>query len=229
MLTYWTIGGNINAFLSDTTRREKYGKNLLLRLGQEISIDQRTLYQAAQFHRVYPRVNLSLPLNWSHYRYLSRLPNESQRRYWERRIIREHLSVKDLLGLLTSQENGASAPALSTPSRGLLYHYRVIKRSDLVSGGDVCLVDCGFENYIEPPSSSVRIDNTRIYRSVKNESYTLRAMRVTKEKIYVYKALIERIVDADTLVVIVDCGFGIYHREILRLRFIDAPEKSTTA
>jgi micrococcal nuclease len=43
-------------------------------------------------------------------------------------------------------------------------------------------------------------------------------------KLYHYKATVTRIVDADTLYVLIDCGFSIYKKEKLRLARIDAPE-----
>lgn len=42
---------------------------------------------------------------------------------------------------------------------------------------------------------------------------------------YRYIADLERVIDGDTIVVVLDLGFDIYRRETLRLRGIDAPEK----
>ena len=48
------------------------------------------------------------------------------------------------------------------------------------------------------------------------------------EATYVYKAVVERIVDGDTLLVQVDLGFGLWTRQYLRLRGIDCPEIETS-
>ncbi len=45
----------------------------------------------------------------------------------------------------------------------------------------------------------------------------------------IYKAELERVIDGDTLHVILDLGFKLTHREILRLRGINAPELSSAA
>jgi len=45
----------------------------------------------------------------------------------------------------------------------------------------------------------------------------------------IYMARIRRVVDGDTLVVMVDLGFGVEIAETLRLRGIDAPELPTRA
>ena len=42
-------------------------------------------------------------------------------------------------------------------------------------------------------------------------------------------AHVERVIDGDTILVEIDCGFNIRARQRLRLRGIDAPEMSTKA
>jgi micrococcal nuclease len=42
---------------------------------------------------------------------------------------------------------------------------------------------------------------------------------------YVYRGRCVRVVDGDTYDILVDCGFGIYHRIRVRLRGVDTPEK----
>jgi micrococcal nuclease len=45
--------------------------------------------------------------------------------------------------------------------------------------------------------------------------------------IYIYKAELVRVVDGDTVDLIIDCGFDILKRERFRLYGIDAPEMNT--
>ena len=47
-----------------------------------------------------------------------------------------------------------------------------------------------------------------------------------KPALYTYQAVVERVVDGDTLWTEIDCGFDIWVRQKLRLRGIDAPELS---
>lgn len=42
---------------------------------------------------------------------------------------------------------------------------------------------------------------------------------------YVYRGRCVRVVDGDTYDILVDCGFGIYHKIRVRLRGVDTPEK----
>jgi micrococcal nuclease len=49
------------------------------------------------------------------------------------------------------------------------------------------------------------------------------------ETAYTYAAQIERVIDGDTLLVMIDCGFELFHRQRLRLLAVNAPEMSTEA
>lgn len=48
-----------------------------------------------------------------------------------------------------------------------------------------------------------------------------------KKPDYRYQALVERVVDGDTVVLLLDLGFDIHHRMKCRLARINAPEMST--
>ena len=65
--------------------------------------------------------------------------------------------------------------------------------------------------------------------SIIDKKYSLKKSKLNSRKLNVYKAFVTRVVDGDTLHVILDLGFKIMHEEILRLKGIDAPEMSTTA
>ena len=54
-----------------------------------------------------------------------------------------------------------------------------------------------------------------------------RTLPKVEKPTHTYKAELERVVDGDTIRVILDLGFGITHREILRLSQINAPESAT--
>lgn len=225
---YWTVGRHINQFLSSQPADGQYRRGFFNGLSEDLGIDLRTLYQAALFERTYPKLDAKLDLSWSHYRYLCQLPTAAERRRWERRIIKEKISSRDLLALMHAGGEDAPGGTLKDPQRGLLYHYRSVQSANLVSGPDVVLIDCGFDIYIDPPPGGSTLEKARVVRSDKEEGvYTLKTTAVSREQIYTYKAYIERIVDADTLKVIVDCGFGIRHRQTVRLKGIDAPELKT--
>lgn len=230
VLTYWSVGKLIEEFLAAGAG----GAGLHQRLADDLDIDQRTLYQAGQFFRAYPKLDADKPISWSHYRYLIMLPDAKSRREWERRIIREGLGVHDLRAGLQAERLELNVdPEPSTRldvSRGLPYHYRLIRTAYVTGTTGGIRVDCGFAICIEPPPSRRTLDNKRIVRSVKTEEgYALRLSKVIAAKIFTYAACVERVVDGDTILVDIDCGFGIHTRQRLRLRGIDAPERNTDA
>jgi len=52
-------------------------------------------------------------------------------------------------------------------------------------------------------------------------------LRRPTEPTYVYKATIERVVDGDTLIALIDLGFDVLRRQRLRLAAIDTPSVDT--
>lgn len=231
VLTYWAVGRLIEEFLSSGVAG---GAGLHQRLAQDLDIDQRTLYQAGQFFRAYPELDARQPISWSHYRYLIMLPDAKARRQWERRIVREGLGVHDLRAALQARRleltETAGEKARLTVVRGLPYHYRLLKVNDLAANKGSILLDCGFEIRIEPPAARRPLVNKRIVRSLKTkDGYALRLSKATADKIFTYVARVERTIDGDTFLANIDCGFGIYTRQRIRLRGINAPEKNTDA
>ena len=61
----------------------------------------------------------------------------------------------------------------------------------------------------------------------KGEKFSLQKTELQPRQLHTYKAYLERVVDGDTIHVVLDLGFKIQHREILRLAKINAPEAET--
>jgi len=224
--TYWNLGRIMIAESAKSGEAVPYAY-----LSQGLDIDVRTLQHCVQFYREYPKLDADLPITWSHYRFLLTVESKEERRRWEKRILKEGLKTEDLKALLVESR---LKPAVyyvdeSKIIRGRLYTYRVIKVKDSenLSGG--LRVDCGFNVRILPPASDGKIDNSRIVETRKDEKgeYSLVLSDATVKDIYTYKAKVLRLIDADTLVVEVDCGFKIYIEQTLRLAGIDAPELRT--
>ena len=231
VLTYWNTGRLISQYLlkenHNVTREEIYDK-----LAEDLNINKRTLQQCVQFFGVYFRLDKKLPLSWSHYRYLMTLDNATERKRWEERIIKERIPALEFLNRLreSKQKDILDIPVSDEKdvSRGTLYTYRIIKVNYVQDNPQGFMVDCGFEIRIVLPPAKGKIDNSLIVESIKKEGdYALVISRKSKGDIFTYKALVERVIDGDTLLVKVDVGFGIWKRERLRLRGVDAPELGT--
>ncbi len=86
----------------------------------------------------------------------------------------------------------------------------------------------GFHNSIRKENVSKEGDIAESFRGERGE-YSITASERTKNDLFTYKAFVERVVDADTLIVKIDLGFENRIRQYLRLRGINAPELSTEA
>ena len=107
----------------------------------------------------------------------------------------------------------AKVPALKRPTDLRLWTYRRITDQVMISAyklqtGQV-LLDCGFFT-------------CRVVSEKEAQNVTM-----TDKPSFAYGAVIERVVDGDTLLVLIDLGFGNIVRERLRLRGVNTPELGT--
>ncbi len=231
VITYWSVGRLMQVFLDHDPERGT-GAALARHLTKDTKIHTRVLEQSLQFYRAYPKIDYELPLNWSHYRTLMSIENPAKRAAWEKRTIRENIRTDHLRQLVyESRAPRMRGPAKGLPisPRGLLYHYRLVKADYANNTPGGIMLDCGFDNRIIPPPCRGRLVNKRIVRAVQKDGrYEAVVSGETTDKIYTYKAVIERVVDGDTILTNIDCGFGIWREEYVRLKWIDAPELRNT-
>ncbi|MEW5895518.1 MAG: DUF1016 N-terminal domain-containing protein [Candidatus Omnitrophota bacterium] len=230
VIMYWTIGQAMASYLNG--HPDQTSAALCRKLSPGINVHERTLQQCLQFFNFYPELDHDLAINWSQYRCLLALPSDKERRYWEKRIVKEGLNQKQLLGLFREKYHQPlltnPAPLLPVPKRGLLYHYHLVSSSRLGEKKSRIMIDCGFQNRIEPPPASWKLVNKRVVRSEKIDgAYRVMATNETTDKIYTFAASVERVVDGDTLLADVDCGFGIWSRQRLRFKGINAFKLNT--
>ena len=245
--TYWQTGTLIHADILKNKGRGPYGAQVLKRLADDLNINVRLLQYCVQFAKAYPqppKVNGRSLFNWSHYRELLAIPDARERRMLEEKAARNDWSAEELGARIKSASSvqsedrpyyGDPSKPL-TPVRGKLYTYRIIKRPELgAKGGETAplLLDLGFGMYRRlTPRMAARFSADQIVESdydTKEETYSLKASERTAKDLFTYQAVIERVIDADTLKVRIDLGFDLEHRETLRLRDIDAPEVGTKA
>ena len=101
--TYWNIGKHIYEHLLDYSDRADYGDSLFKILAKQLNIRAQVLYTAVQFYKTYPKI---LParaiLTWSHYRILITVQDEEKRKEYERRVLEENLSTRELQELINN-------------------------------------------------------------------------------------------------------------------------------
>jgi endonuclease YncB( thermonuclease family) len=211
----WETGRRIVEVEQDGEVKAKYGSGLLQNLSDELSkrlgpgFSIRTLRDMRRFYLVNKIRQPAAELGWSNQVALMRVKDPKRRKSLEALVVREGL-VKDKVRELvrketakTSDDPGMSEvlPPLKRPIDLKLHTYKK-------SGVDI---DCGFFIY---------------YPATKDD---LAGITITDKPSYTYAATVERVVDGDTLRVVIEVGFGIRLREKLRLAHVNCPELGTPA
>ena len=205
----------------DGKMRAAYGKELIPRLSKELTqkygpgFSDKVLWNMRQFYLRNPILPTSGVLDWSDYVELLPVKDEKTRQRLERRILKEDLNSSQIRRLVREirREPGkdpSALPPLKRPADLRLDTFSISPLRAKLKDGEV-LIDCGF--FVNWPVA-------------KEE---LKGLDIAGEMSYTYAATVDRVIDGDTLLVIVEAGFRIIVRDRLRLRGIDCPEVGTPA
>jgi endonuclease YncB( thermonuclease family) len=241
----WQIGKIINEHLVKNDRAD-YGKKLFEQLGKDTAIAQSILYQMRKFHKAFPTLPKN-DLSWSHYRSLASVKDVEVRKLLESEVVKNNLGAEELEHKVAKVKKitpKKSVPKKLKVTRGRLFTYelkkilkqveddrawnQISRRSQLhpeLVLGSPTFVDLGFNMFFELKTS---LKVGEIVESKKlGEKFSLKKSNVKPAQMHTYKAYLERVVDGDTIHVVLDLGFKMQHREILRLAKINAPEAKT--
>lgn len=222
----WEIGKMIDSHLLNNNRAE-YGGKIFQQLRDDTQINIDTLYQMRNFYKDYPtNPPQENSLTWSHYRRLIAVKDSKKRQYFEDLAIEKSLSTEELQKQISHSKPSLNTNKILKFSRGKLFHYKLVTLEE--SPMDHHL-DCGFNVFTKIPSNiATNIKTPAIVKSVKsNSQFTFEQVPTNNKTTYTYKAFLNKVVDGDTLRVTLDLGFNIKHKEILRLKGINAPEMKT--
>jgi predicted nuclease of restriction endonuclease-like (RecB) superfamily len=102
--TYWQVGQHIVEFEQGGNIRADYGKALITRLAQDLSLrhgkgfSRSNLIRVRQFYVAYPNgATLSHLLSWSHIVELLKIDDPLERSFYEQQSVHEHWSVRELM------------------------------------------------------------------------------------------------------------------------------------
>ncbi len=241
--TYWETGKLIQADILKNADRAEYGTEVVQRLAKDLKVDLSNLHRCVQFVKVYPRppiVGGRRQFSWSHFRKLIAVSDDKKRAQLEKAAFR-HAWTADELAARIQDEQPADAPRakspelrtqsqLLTPQRGTPYTYRIVKRPNVASADEPeFYLDLGFGNFQEITSvQQARFSDQTIVESRPTEDkFKLFESKRGAQDLYTYSAIVEKVIDGDTLKVRFSLGFGQWHRETLRLRGLDCPELNT--
>lgn len=239
--TYWQTGRYINEHIRLNNSRADYGKKVLLRLAQDLDLEETVLIRCASFARTFPKIPAARQeLTWAHYRTLATVTDGTQRMKLVKEASDQKLSSRDLeikvrdlkWSERSEKKDGESVTALPRPAIGPFFTYRIIRPEVIHSKSNELLIDLGFSTTIEVDRfSEKRFKPETIIQSAKSKegSYSVApaSPALGLSDLYTYKAFVERVIDGDTIKVEFDLGFNIRMRQTIRLKSIDAPELDT--
>ena len=220
--SYWQIGKMIVEQEQQGQAKAQYGVRLLEHLAEDLQeklgsgFSIRNLRNMRRFYLNNPIRQTSAELDWSQHVELLPVVNKADRKQLEQYIVRDNLSprqIRDKVKQLNAKNKTVSSNKNKTRivlpqpcRRNRLQCYSLIDSDKATCFGGGVMVDFGFDIWCE-------IDRKDA------ESYG--------KPSYTYPAKIESVIDGDTLWVIVDCAYGIFTRQKIRLQYIDTPERGT--
>ncbi len=236
---HWNVGRLVQDHFLITEEPSADNARNVERLGKDMHRPTTHFYTDAKFYRLYPVCPKASRLSWSHYEYLIKIPDTAQRRVFEQRAIKERIAAKLLYRLIQEDKKQRKdvlpldEPAQATPQlavvRGKLHHYKFVTDDAITLDPGFGLVDAGFHRFREVYIGKNRkYHSGNIVRAVKEgEAFSGKTATYDKSLLYTYKAFVKRVVDADTQIFMMDCGFRSWMEEKVRLRGIDTPELNT--
>jgi enhancing lycopene biosynthesis protein 2 len=234
----WNLGKSIQNYLEENKQSDKsiYGKHLFEQLAKDIKISQAVLYRMRSFYKSYPELPKDDDkLNWSHYRILAGIKDEDERKYLEDLTREQNLDAEKLRKKSqkikqqnASQEQDSTSNSVAVKklkfTRGKLFCYKLIDVAEL----DSLCVDCGFGIFHQLNQDTPA--GVAVIETIKSKNnFVAKKSNAKAANLNAYKAYLRKVVDGDTIHVVLDLGFKIFHEEILRLRQINAPEINTAA
>jgi len=226
--TYWKIGRRIVEVEQKGAARAPHGDRLLAQLSVDLSekygsgFSVRNLERMRSFYLTHPKWPALAKLGWTQYADILSLGDHKARKQLERRAADEGLSSRQLRELVREKSGGSASqkdvtvvsprrvPALRRPV-GLKFRvYRLADAPAVVVPKGQVLIDCGFNVFRAVPKSA-------------------KGFRIAIKPSYTYPAIVERVVDGDTVWCLIDVGFDTVLRLKLRFHGLNAAELTSVS
>jgi endonuclease YncB( thermonuclease family) len=234
VLTYWRTGWYIRAHVAlQGARAERYGARVVARLGRELDVHESVLRRCVYFVERLPRLfapeeihagwheSPDKPLlTWSHYRALLTVADASRREALLREATRRGWTAQELEARIRRGARAPQEPLI--PRRGTPGLFRIKALADALYW------DLGFEAYRALSAADARRFTAGDLVRLAADGSLAPAPDAHPEELYAYEARVLRVVDGDTLWLLIRLAGGDWRREKLRLRGVDCPELHTS-
>jgi predicted nuclease of restriction endonuclease-like (RecB) superfamily len=152
----WEIGRHIVEFEQHGNERAEYGSDLLARLSKDLQqkygkgFGRRNILDMRRFYLVYQKwQTVSAKLSWSHYIALIGVSNDAARKFYEKHILNENLSVRELERQIDSSL--FERLALSKDKKGIL---QLSKKGHVLSHPTEVVKDPYVLDFLKIPQSN---------------------------------------------------------------------------
>jgi len=240
---YWHIGDALQIHFRGNSRAE-YGQQVVRNLSNDIGLSESQLWDILLFRRSLPILSTSRELSWSHIREVLRVATREQRLFYLRAADEGTWTIRQLREAIKADAYGrhADQPLAVQPDEDpgqdqtLRARFGELDTYKMVPGGDPAsdepFLDLGFGVTCRARNlGTAGAEPDQIVTITQASGNTLTfAPRPLRTRRYTYPAWIQRVIDGDTLISIVDLGFDHQTRpQRFRLRGIDCPELATLA
>lgn len=229
LLTYWQTGHLLHQYLEKNEGIVSEA-SLLEPLGEDLNLERSALFRALQFRRSFPKgIPTASEISWSHVKELLGVPDEVKRKRLLEKSQEAGWPVRRLR-LEIQKERGPKTKAPQKPGGQLTEPERRepgvcrIKSLETLLKGPRAVVDLGFELYEPFPIAGIFNEDDTVKWNHEKQQWVKEG---SKEDLYYYYAVVERVVDGDTLLVHIQVGTKVLRRQYLRLRGINAEELET--
>ena len=228
--TYWHIGDALQTHFRGHPRAE-HGQQIVHNLSKDMDLGATTLWEILHFRRALPVLYTCKQIGWSHIRAVLRVPTQDQRLHYLRAADGGSWSVRQLKEAIRADAYGQATcqplavppdedPHQGQPLRarfGEFHTYKVVGGGDPAS--DELYLDLGFS--VTCQAGLVGLIDASLDQLVTvsqaGDARTF-APRPPRTRRYTYVAWVQRIIDGDTLIAVVDLGLG-HQTRPLRFRF----------
>lgn len=233
--SHWNVGQYIDEHLLENRDKPEYATGFYEGLAEDTGRDRTTLQRAVQFFRAYPICAFPHKLTWEHYKGLITVKDAAERKKLEEKIIRHGWDTQKLRRYLSVKHKIAAPADDDKPvaqlkfTRGRLHTCQIVPANKtLVHRGPLAL-DMGFREQCAIPKDAPKLKENDTVDLVFQEGNLsgARKVSVAKEELFTYVAMVEKVIDGDTLLVSFGFGCPMSVSQKLRLRGIDCPEIDT--
>ncbi len=230
--TYWFIGDAIQQHLQSLGGPER-GDETVRNLSKDLHLGLTTLYEILRFRRCISSFHARENIGWSHYKALIHLPPDRMRHYeqladenaWTTRQLKRAIDA-DTDTLPVDDDLAPVSPLRAY--FGDPCTYRVVE--DAVPPAHGPAIDFGFHQVWRPDARLGGFGAAKVNDVVTVDPV---AGKVTvcegRPQLWTYVAYVRRVIDGDTLDLVIDLGLGQRAFPRIRLRGVDTPELYTDA